>query len=95
MRNKIDSAVAEVEAQYNAGNVSWNYKTVQSLIGKYPHRGHLDVILPGQEDEATPDPDGVPWEVPGPGGRVRTARPARCFFPHRREINNKWIPAGI
>ena len=73
MRNKIDSAVAEVEAQYNAGNVPWNYKTVQSLIGKYPHRGHLDVILPGQEDEATPDPDGVPWEVPGPGGRVRTA----------------------
>ena len=67
MRNKIDSAVAEVEAQYNAGKLPWNYKTVQSLIGKYPHRGHLDVILPGQEDEATPDPDGVPWEVPGPG----------------------------
>ena len=67
MRKKIDSAVAEVEAQYKAGNVPWNYKTVQSLIGKYPHRGHLDVILPGQEDEATPDPDGVPWEVPGPG----------------------------
>ena len=67
MRNKIDSAVAEVEAQYNAGNVPWNYKTVQSLIGKYPHRGHLDVIKLGQEDEATPDPDGVPWEVPGPG----------------------------
>ena len=36
--------------------------TVQSLIGKYPVRGQLDVIKLGQEDEATPDPDGVPWE---------------------------------
>mgnify|MGYP003309020165 CR=1 FL=1 len=36
---------------------------MQSLITPYPKRGHLDEVKIGQEDEATPDPDGVPWEV--------------------------------
>ena len=35
---------------------------MKSLIGAYPRRRHLDVVLPGQEDEATADPEGVPWE---------------------------------
>ena len=41
----------------------------------YPARGQLDVVLPGQEDEATPDPDGVPWEPDRPeedGGESST-----------------------
>ena len=62
MRNLINSAVAEVEEQYKAGLLPWTYKTVQSLITPYPRRGQLDEIKIGQEDEATPDPDGVPWE---------------------------------
>lgn len=62
MRKKIDSAVAEVEAQFNAGLLQWSYQTVQSLIGAYPRRNHLDVLSPGQEDEAGSDPDGVPWD---------------------------------
>ena len=39
---------------------------MQSLIGKYPPHRCLDRVLPGQEDEATPDPDGVPWETEEP-----------------------------
>ena len=63
MRDLINSAVAEVEKQYKAGLLPWTYKSVQSLITPYPIRGHLDEIKIGQEDEATPDPEGVPWEI--------------------------------
>ena len=61
-RRVINSAVAEVEEQYKAGLLPWTYKTVQSLITPYPRRGQLDEIKVGQADEATPDPDRVPWE---------------------------------
>ena len=54
-----------MERQFHAGELPWNYKTVQSLIGDYPKHGHLDEIKVGQEDEATEDPDGVPWEPAG------------------------------
>ena len=64
MRQEINSAVADVEARYTAGQLRWTFGAVQSLIGDYPKRQQLDVLLPGQEDEATPDPDGVPWELP-------------------------------
>ena len=37
--------------------------TVKSLIIPYPRRNHPDELKVGQEDEATPDPDGVPWET--------------------------------
>ena len=64
MRQEINSAVADVEARYTVGQLRWTWGAVQSLIGDYPKRQQLDVLLPGQEDEATPDPDGVPWELP-------------------------------
>ena len=63
MRRHIDAAVAGVEARWRAGTLIWNYETVQSLITPYPKRGRLDELKIGQEDEATPDPDGVPWDV--------------------------------
>ena len=63
MRSCINSAVAEVEEPYKAGLLPWTSTPVQSLITPYPRRGHLDEIKIGQEDEATPDPDGVPWEA--------------------------------
>ena len=63
MRQLINSAVAEVETKFKDGCLPWTYKTVRSLITPYPRRGHLDVIKLGQEDEATPDPDGVPWDT--------------------------------
>ena len=63
MRREIDSAVAEVRAKSYSGELKWSYKSVRAYIPVYPKTGHLHVIRPGQEDEATPDPDGVPWEV--------------------------------
>ena len=36
MRQKIDKAVAEIEAKYTAGTLQWNWETVKSLIGVYP-----------------------------------------------------------
>ena len=62
MREKINSAVADVEAQFEAGELPFDFPTIQSLIGSYPPRKQLDVLLPGQEDEATPDPDEFPWD---------------------------------
>ena len=38
-----------------------------SLITPYPKRGEMDEWKPGMEDEATEDPDGVPWSVNEPG----------------------------
>ena len=61
MRAAVGAAVADVERRWNEGSLTWTYATVQSLITPYPRRGQLDKLLPGQEDEATPDPDGVPW----------------------------------
>ena len=61
MRKKIDAAVKEVEDAWKAGTLRWNYKSVQSLITPYPARGELDVLKPGMEDEATSDPEGLPW----------------------------------
>ena len=63
MRKLINSAVAEVEQKFIDGKLPWNYKTVKSLMPPYPRRGHLDVVKLGQEDEATADPDGVPWDA--------------------------------
>jgi len=64
MRNKINAAVADVERRWNEGTLRWNFKDVQSLIHPYPKKNELDVILPGQEDEATPDPDKWLWMDP-------------------------------
>ena len=63
MRQLINSAVAEVETTFKDGCFPWTYNTVMSLMPTYPRRGHLDVIQLGQEDEATPDPDGIPWDT--------------------------------
>ena len=62
MSKKRDDAVKDVTAKFEAGLLPWNFKTVQSLIGAYPIRHALGTVVPGQEDEATEDPEGVPWE---------------------------------
>lgn len=63
MRSRIDSAVAEIAVKHASGALPWTYKNVQSLITPYPRRGHLDEVKIGQEDEATADPEGLPWET--------------------------------
>ena len=59
----INSAVAEVETKFKDGCLLWTYTTVRSLMPTYPRGGHLDVVKLGQEGEATPDPDGIPWDT--------------------------------
>ena len=54
--------MAEAEEQYKAGLVLSTYNTVQPSTTPYPRRCRRDDIKLGQEDEATPDPDWVPWE---------------------------------
>ena len=66
MREKVNAAVAAVKHRIGtAKTLKWNYKSVRELLPFYPKKGHLDVILPGQEDEATADPDGpgLPYDV--------------------------------
>ena len=46
-------------------DLKWCFKDVPSLIHPYAKTGELHVILPGQEDKATPDPYGVPWILDG------------------------------
>ena len=63
MRQQIDEAVKDIEERWIAQTLTWNYETVMSLILPYPKRGEMDEWRPGMEDEATEDPDGVPWSV--------------------------------
>ena len=63
MRQQIDEAVKDIEGRWQTGILPWNLKTVMSLIQPYPERCEMDEWRPGMEDEATEDPDGVPWSV--------------------------------
>ena len=63
MRQQIDEAVNDIEERWQAGILPWGLKTVMSLIQPYPERCEMDEWRPGMEDEATEDPDGVPWSV--------------------------------
>ena len=56
MRGIVNTAMAEVEQEWKAGNLNWTFRTVYSLVGAYPARGQLDEWRPGMDDEATPDP---------------------------------------
>ena len=100
MRAELDAAVADVERRWNEGRLPWTYATVQSLITPYPRRGQLDKLLPGQEDEATPDPDGVPWTVDdhGPGGSEHdddSAGDERGFFADDADCDpDVWMADG-
>ena len=53
--------MAGVERRWEATQIKWSFKTVMSLITPYPKRGEMDEWKPGMDDEATPDPDGVPY----------------------------------
>ena len=61
MRQIINGEVQEVERKWHAGELQWTFRTVMSLITPYPKRNEMDEWRPGMDDEATPDPDGVPY----------------------------------
>ena len=53
--------MADVERRWEATKIKWSFKTVMSFITPYPKRGEIDEWKPGMDDEATPDPDDVPY----------------------------------
>ena len=65
MRTAVDSAVADVKQRYEAKLIPWTYAAVRKEITPYPNKHCLDVLLPGQEDEATPDTCKYKWEEDG------------------------------
>ncbi len=45
MRQKINSAVAEVREEHQAGRLKWSFENVQRLIREYPKHPHTDAVL--------------------------------------------------
>ena len=68
MRTAVNAAVADAKRRCSNGEIPWTYAAIQKEITPYPKRNCLDVILPGQEDEATIDPDGLKWDEDEPHG---------------------------
>jgi hypothetical protein len=44
-------AVADVEAEFNTGALTWSFAAVQGLLEAFPRRGQMDNYEDGQEDE--------------------------------------------
>ena len=65
MRTAVDSAVADVEQRFEDGLIPWTWQAIRAEITPYPNKHCLDVLLPGQEDEATPDTCKYKWEEDG------------------------------
>ena len=76
MRHKLKDALQEIEDEWHAGNLRWNFKTVMSLIEPYPKRRKLHKWTTGRDDEATPDPDPLPYLQEEADG------PQDCLDPH-------------
>ena len=66
MRTEVNAAVADAKRRCEAGEIPWTYAAIKKEIKPYPNKHCLDVILPGQEDEATIDPEGRKWDEEEP-----------------------------
>ena len=62
MRTAVNAAVADAKQRCVDGKILWGYAAIRKEIKPYPNRNCLDVLLPGQEDEATEDPDKTKWD---------------------------------
>ena len=58
MRRVVNVAVADALQRCESGKIPWTYAAMRKEFTPYPTRNCLDVLLPGQEAEATNDPDG-------------------------------------
>ena len=66
MRTAVNAAVADAKRRCIDGEIPWTYAAIMKEIKPYPNKHCLHVILPGQEDEATIDPDGRKWDEEEP-----------------------------
>ena len=68
MREHVNNIVAKTLRRCQNNEIPSNYASIRNEIDPYPKRNCLDVLLPGQEDEATIDPDGIKWDAEEPHG---------------------------
>ena len=61
MREKINSAVAEVTEEVAAGRLSWSREDVQRLILPYPARREVDAVLANMQDDTMLDEGECPY----------------------------------
>ena len=61
MRGKINSAVAEVRAEVEAGRLCWSVQDVRRVIRPYPKHKHADLILAQQDDDTWIPEDERPY----------------------------------
>ena len=66
MRTAVNAAVADAKRRCKNGEIPWEYAAIMKEIKPYPNKHCLGVLLPGQEDEATIDPDGRKWDEEEP-----------------------------
>jgi hypothetical protein len=62
MRTAVYTAVSDVKQRHGAKMIPCTYAAVRAEITPYPHKNCLDVLLPGQEDEATSDTYKYKWD---------------------------------
>ena len=62
MRTAVNAAVADAKKRCVDGQIPWEYGAIRREITPYPNKHCLGVLLPGQEDEATNDPDKYKWD---------------------------------
>ena len=53
----VNDAVADAKQRCEDGLIPWTYAVIKKEITPYSNKHCLDVLLPGQEDEATNDID--------------------------------------
>ena len=57
----VNTAVADAKQRCLDGFIPWTYAAIKKEITPYPNKHCLDVLLPGQEDEATNDTNRCKW----------------------------------
>ena len=62
MREKVNQEVRNVTADWNAGRIRWNQRTVRALILPYPRHSKYDDVFDKLQEHAGLDEGDVPWE---------------------------------
>ena len=70
MRDKVNSAVAEVRDEFAAGRLSWTRGNVQRLILPYPKRKEVDAIPASIDDDTRLEEGECPFEDAADGEDV-------------------------
>ena len=68
MREKINSAVADVREEVAAGRLPWTRDNVQRLIKPYPKHSKVDAILEKMQDDTLLDEGERPYQEEDGGG---------------------------